>query len=841
MDTNQATQEEIDAAVQRSQAMSKKREAIAKDIENSGEDLDVIQKRLENAQKADGVNDLEASNAQQDAATNALEGAAAQQDIINGPDGKKIKRNRKIAKFSGGAQKFAMIGTAITAAGSALPGPVGKASQDLAPLMGGLSTLTMFITNPFSAALVGVVAVLGTIIYAANKLRETFNKAAQEQLELSNKLGASSEAISGFAEATGSVTGSQYMDKVNAAKSQSLFATAGKTTFGQNFLEGDMGKGMLAAAKTSLASSGGDNKAVVANLTQQLSSAVISGALSKNQAASIASRLAYELGDMDIAFKVQAQVTDIVGPDGKSFQDNPAKVAAKLYAQNAQDTQALMKSKDETTGGIWGGPMKNDQVGRDLALGGQVALGALGGALIGQALIPIPGVGALIGAGVGAIAGAVTGMFTLQEAAEDAGKAAGSIAANMIQGLEIQKQMSDQLDAYYNKLLAEASANGDIAEYKRLQVEYDQKKTELGKENAKAAEDMLQAYRDSNDKEALDRAIDAGLEVKMKDNSDYAMIKESLDSQLEAMDDESAYMLKAQIYNGLDFTKTNKFLAANDAGTDEQKEANKQSTNELIAKGGTRFSDAMNAASGITDQTVRTKFLTDLSAIEDDTEAKKMTDLVMQIQQLGGVMSQSIDQMVNTIISDPEATARIQEMTTELQGTTDQTFEQTLTTMYKLNPEIDKQDAKDKMQLINEEYFNSLKDEGQRDTYVSTIDTVLEATRSVTTKDELLQNPDFAKWLSEPENGGQYGPYESHSLDWWRNTYAEGKAQEVTKAAAGSFTPATGGDKPKTTGGGGGPSAHWTDDYVAKLRNFSMASQKLTVGINASTKALQNF
>ena len=880
VETNQATQEEVNAAVARSKAMQEKERALQKEIANSGQDLEVIQQRLANAQKADMVNDIEASNAQTDAANgNAPTGGTTPSQIVSGTEKEQLKsygtirdewkqggldrkqRKEQYNKFSkaqkkefrggafrsvgGGMQKAAMVGTMAAGALSMMPGPVGKMAQDATPLIGGLSMLSGLITGPVSGALVALVAVIGASVYAVMKLDEAFKNSAQQQVDLSNKLGASAGAIDALAESSGRVTGSQYMEKVNSAKAKGLFAAPGKTTFGENFMQGDTGKGMLEAAKSELATAKGDKTGVVSNLTQQLSAGIISGAVSKQQAQSIASRLAYELGDMSIAFKVNAQVDKIVGPNGEDFEKDPIQVAARMYAQNAKDRDTLMQGMNPGT--LWSGGQNNEANRNTTAVGttlGMAGVGAGAGALIGTMILPGVGtaVGAVIGTIGGAIAGAFTAIGTMEENAKKAGRAAGAVVANMTQGLEMQAQITDQLDAYYNKKLAEAAAEGDITEYKRLQLEYDEKKAALGKVNAQATEDMIAAYEgaDQGGKEAMDKGLENAINTKFKDDVNAQAVLPSIMEQLKDMDQGTAFMLKGQLLNGMDPTQMTKFLAANEGGNEDQISANKTSTEALAAKGGTRLQEAMTAANGIADQEVRTKFLTEISGM-DDAESKDAAQLAMQVQALGGVMENSVDTFMNYTFSENGADIRanIEEMTDELTGTKDKSFAETLDIVYEVSPELKPKNEEEALAMgeaFNQEYFDKLKSETQRDTYVSTITTTLEVMSTLTTHSQLMENDDFAAWVSE--EGLSYP--DGKSPIWWKRKFAEAMGQKVTETGV-DLTGAA--PKPKTTGGGGGggPEAHWTDEVVKGMRDFVSPSQKLTTGINASVTALKNF
>jgi TP901 family phage tail tape measure protein len=885
LETNQATEAEIQAAVERSKVLDQKRQAIARDIENSGEDLKVIEQRLANAQQADMVNDLEAANAAQDGATVQQRGAAAQggsgttagQIIYDTEDGKPktpmtygefrnntkgMTRKERKAEFKnlskadrksvraggfkavgGGMQKAAMVGTMVAGAASMMPGPVGEAAQQATPLLGSLSMLSGFITGPVSGAFVALAAVIGGIVFSIMKLDEAFKNSSQEQIDIANKLGSSAEGIATLAEASGSVTGAEYMDKVNAQKMSGLFAAPGKTTFGENFVKGDAGKAMLDAAKKQLAS-GGSSSDVSSSLSQQLSTGVMSGALSADQARSIAANIGLALGDTTIGLKANAQIVDIVGPDGKAFEDNPAMVATKLYDKNAAERETLMKGMNPGT--IWSGG-QNNAVNRNITAGGTV-LGAAGvGAGIGAAIgSVIPGVGTAIGAVVGTIGGAIVGSITaigtMEEQAKKAGRAAGAVVANISQGLEQQKQITASLDAYYDKKLKEAEAEGDITEYKRLQLEYDQKKKELGEANAKAAQDMIASYdaADQAGKDAMDTGMTNALDTKFKDDAAAQLVLPGLKNQIQALKDAGkggeAFALQAQLLNGMDPTQLTKFLSSNEGGTDEQNAANTASTDKLIAAGGTRLQDAMNVAQGITDQTVRTTFLTQVSGM-DDAEAKKAQDLAFKIQSFCGVMQNSVDTMLSYVMDPANADAKAE--IDRIQGALDSDNVTTVDKVYEIVPELEVKDpekAKKDGLAFNEEYFKSLKNEQQQETYVSTVTTLLEVMSGVTTTEQLSSNKDFMAWVQET---GQQFPGE-HSVIWWKNTYAEAMGQKVTSQSVDNTGTAP---KPKTDGGGGGggPEAHWTDEVVKSMRDFVKPNQKLTTGINASVKALKNF
>jgi TP901 family phage tail tape measure protein len=359
---------------------------------------------------------------------------------------------------------------------STVPGKTGDVAGQLAgPLMA--ASMAFMMMPPAAAA---VVTAIGSVGYAMYKINKDFKETQKQAISAGKALGASNEAIQGLAEFAGRVSATEYMDRVRSNKGQLITAAPGKTTFGESYVESETGRGQVEVAREAIARAGGNTDAFINQLSQQLSTAIISGALSQDEARSIAGNIGYELGDMDIAFKVNAQIVDIFGPNGEKLTEGGVAVIATKLAEESEKSLSQSIEQLETNLGAY--EFLNTSFERNLTVGGMGAAGAGVGAGIGSLIAP--GVGTVIGTAVGGIAGSVGGYFVVKKAAEEIAALSGVATANLINSVEQIEQLGDAVDVYYIKKLEEAKLEGDITRQKELQIKYDEERIALATKEA---------------------------------------------------------------------------------------------------------------------------------------------------------------------------------------------------------------------------------------------------------------------------------------------------------------------------------------------------------------------
>jgi len=398
-------------------------------------------------------------------------------------------------RFAQGAQRIGMIGmgaSMATGAAMMLPGEAGKVAQDIAPVLLGLSTLAMFIQGPVSAALMALVAAVALPMYAAYKLDEAFKAAQKSALDLSGSLGAGDAALQKFAKFAGNATASEIMDKRRAGSLSQFQTATGKTTFGEAFVQTEEGKTAIGDVTKSLSTNG--RVATQSQLVNQMATAVASGAMSAAEARSVVANISKEMGDYALGIQVNAQLINILGPNGENLAKDPLKVRLEILEDQQEQVKTTMDlAKKSIEGTDW------NAIGT--MVGGAAAGAGIGagiGAAIGTAILP--GIGTGIGAVAGTIIGGVSGGITGYVAGstgrkEDLGLASGAAVAMQQMALEQQQQMSDSLELEYEQRIANAESAGDLVKKAKLLKELEDARVDILTQNQKLTTGIMESYK----------------------------------------------------------------------------------------------------------------------------------------------------------------------------------------------------------------------------------------------------------------------------------------------------------------------------------------------------------
>jgi len=221
----------------------------------------------------------------------------------------------------------------------------------------------------------------------------------------------------------------------------------GKTTFGESFVADERGQALIEAAKTQIAQTG-DVSATINSLTSQLSTAVMTGVLTKEQASSMAANLGFALNNMEIGLQVRANISGLVGPNGEDISaGNLVEFSAQVNLDNMDAVDKQIDVMNRNLDGVFG-----DTVGEATAgVLGLAGAGAAAGAALGLIGGPLAPLTVAMGATIGAIGGAIGGFFALKDAAEEAGKLSGAVVGSITNSLQQQQELSDAVDALYIK------------------------------------------------------------------------------------------------------------------------------------------------------------------------------------------------------------------------------------------------------------------------------------------------------------------------------------------------------------------------------------------------------
>jgi TP901 family phage tail tape measure protein len=211
-----------------------------------------------------------------------------------------------------GGQTGAMVGS------FALPMLMPMISKAAGPLIASL--------NISAAAFTGIAAPLALAGFAIYKLNKQVSDAEKSGAEFTNAMYGSAKTIEGIAKQFGNQTNAQKarIAAVERAGGQEIGEEAQAKS--AEFVQSDAGKQMLKDVATVKA--GGGN--AVEALRNQLSSAIVAGAIGTEEARAIAAEVGTALGDQSIAVGVSGELTKLMGPNGEDMLKNLSSITAEI-------------------------------------------------------------------------------------------------------------------------------------------------------------------------------------------------------------------------------------------------------------------------------------------------------------------------------------------------------------------------------------------------------------------------------------------------------------------------------------------------------------------------------
>ncbi len=263
-------------------------------------------------------------------------------------DSRPQKDKGRAGRTMGGVGALATMGVM---GASMIPGQVGQVAQQLMMPVMMLSMVLPMLGSTIGIVAAGLMAVVGGFV-AVHLALENIRR---ETSETTRSLGAGKDAMSKFAEAAGTVTPSEFMDKRREMQFSPFNVKPGKTTFGQAFVQTESGEAMLSEFETQVEKFG--RSRAIESLQKKLTTAVATGVLSPEQAKSIANSLGQKLNDYGITANINASIQSILGPDGKLLEGNTIKIYTEFIQESGTGltgTGGILQS-EELTGGapIW--------------------------------------------------------------------------------------------------------------------------------------------------------------------------------------------------------------------------------------------------------------------------------------------------------------------------------------------------------------------------------------------------------------------------------------------------------------------------------------------------------
>jgi len=360
-----------------------------------------------------------------------------------------------------------------------------------------IASIAPMLTNPLNIFIASMLAG-AAMIYKFNK---NINDARKEGVKLAKGMSMSADRVRDLSMISGKIGASE----IQARKRQNLLNPLGEEQrkFGQNVLQSDTGKQILSDVE-GLIKQQFSTEQIGKILGTNLSQAVLQGAISTDQAASIASALGEELGSYAIPLNITATINQLVGPNGENLEKNPLKVALDIKKESMKNVQsqfdfARNRRKREVTAG-----------GTATTLAGTTGLAASGALLA-------TGVGAPVAAALAVLsAGAIVKAAYDQNKAKAANAKLDAAAVQLgIESIGQNQQLIDAINEQYDKKIKIAKTEKEIND---LQAKRKSDIAELNKANSQSLADIIKLSSAMDDK-TFNTSISNAASTKFKDAS----------------------------------------------------------------------------------------------------------------------------------------------------------------------------------------------------------------------------------------------------------------------------------------------------------------------------------
>jgi TP901 family phage tail tape measure protein len=408
-----------------------------------------------------------------------------------------ITSKEKLQQFSQKAGVGIGAVSGLTIAASFAGGKVGEMAQAIMPFVFGLQGIVMLLpllANPWVAA-VAAIAVVGGVML---KMAKDVENARKEGVNLAKAMSMTSEKLQSLSVITGTVSATEAANR----RRQNLVSGTddAQRQFGQNTLESEFGKGLLADIATQ-AKEGGTNKEIAKNIANQLATAVVQGVVTPAQAKSISSALGEQLGSYEIPLSVSGKLTTLLGPNGENLVKDPLEVVLAIKKESATNLKTAFEQSQNAKRSA--GPGNSA-----LQLGGIVA----GGLAVTAATGGLAGPAAL-----------ALSIGMLSKAAFDQNKVksqnAKLDAATIQLGLEAinqNQQLTDALNQQYDLKIQSANTEKEIIS---LEKQRKDALIALNVENKKTINDVV-GLSSKISPENFNKAIGTSIDNLYKDSSD---------------------------------------------------------------------------------------------------------------------------------------------------------------------------------------------------------------------------------------------------------------------------------------------------------------------------------
>jgi TP901 family phage tail tape measure protein len=246
-----------------------------------------------------------------------------------------VKNN--LTKLSGKVLPLMFALDGLTFAASMAGGKVGEIANKALPIIFAMQGMLAAI-KLLPKTLLRFLGPVGLVVGGLMAFNTIINNAIKKGQDLGKAMTVGIDALNGMATFFGNTTATQKAITANAVRAG---VTPEQLTQGQEFLKTDAGKGMLDQARLALQNQGPEFSNII---SRQLVQAVMSGAVTTEQAQSISAALTAELGRPGMAVGINAQIRELLGPNNSNLLQNPLQLAVNLNAANQKALDNLINA-----------------------------------------------------------------------------------------------------------------------------------------------------------------------------------------------------------------------------------------------------------------------------------------------------------------------------------------------------------------------------------------------------------------------------------------------------------------------------------------------------------------
>jgi TP901 family phage tail tape measure protein len=222
---------------------------------------------------------------------------------------------------------YAVASKAATIGMLALSKQTITAAKVFPQLSKGIPALTSAL-NISAATLFGVIGPIALLSIGIIALNKMANNAVQSGGELIKSMYGSSDRMKEFAKAFGRENTQQTLARQRAELAAGAPIGQEAQQYSTQFLESKAGATLLKDLQnvSKVSGTAGRDQALLSQLTR----GIVTGSITAEEARAIALDVGKKLGDQSIGIKLGAQISDLVGPDGKKLTDNILKINAVI-------------------------------------------------------------------------------------------------------------------------------------------------------------------------------------------------------------------------------------------------------------------------------------------------------------------------------------------------------------------------------------------------------------------------------------------------------------------------------------------------------------------------------